>query len=60
MSSDLSFFEQVNTNFGAAAALTAHPPGLLDQIKHVNSVIHFTFPLKRDDGSLEVIHAWRA
>jgi glutamate dehydrogenase (NAD(P)+) len=60
MSSELSFFAQVNKNFDAAAALTDHPPGLLDQIKSVNSVIHFTFPLKRDDGTLQVIHAWRA
>jgi glutamate dehydrogenase (NAD(P)+) len=60
MAAELSFFEQVNKNFDRAAALTEHPPGLLNQIKSVNSVIHFTFPLKRDDGSLEVIHAWRA
>ncbi len=60
MSHELSFFEQVTTNFDAAAALTDHPPGLLEQIKNVNTVVHFTFPLKRDDGSLQVIHAWRA
>jgi len=60
MTADLSFFDQVNKNFDIAAALTDHPPGLLDQIKSVNSVIHFTFPLKKDDGTLEVIHAWRA
>ncbi len=60
MSGELSFFGQVNTNFDKAAALTDHPPGLLEQIKSINSVIHFTFPLKRDDGSLQVIHAWRA
>ena len=60
MTNDLSFFDQVNKNFDRAAALTDHPPGLLEQIKSVNSVIHFTFPLIRDDGSLKVIHAWRA
>ncbi len=60
MTTDLSFFEQVNKNFDIAAALTDHPPGLLEQIKSVNSVIHFTFPLIKDDGTLEVIHAWRA
>jgi len=60
MTADLSFFDQVNKNFDRASALTDHPPGLLDQIKSVNSVIHFTFPLIRDDGSLKVIHAWRA
>ncbi len=60
MTSPLSFFEQVNINFDRAAALTDHPRGLLEQIKSINSVIHFTFPLKRDDGSIEVVHAWRA
>ncbi|MCU0304917.1 MAG: Glu/Leu/Phe/Val dehydrogenase [Thermoanaerobaculales bacterium] len=60
MTTELSFFEQVNKNFDRAAALTDHPPGLLEQIKSVNSVIHFTFPLKRDDGRLQVVHAWRA
>jgi glutamate dehydrogenase (NAD(P)+) len=60
MSDQLSFFAQVNRNFEKAAALTGHPPGILDQIKQINSVIHLTFPVKRDDGSVEVIHAWRA
>ena len=60
MTAPVSFFEQVNNNFDRAAALTDHPSGLLDQIKAINSVIHFTFPLKRDDGCIEVMHAWRA
>ena len=60
MIADLSFFDQVNKNFDRAAEMTDHPPGLLEQIKSVNSVIHFTFPLIRDDSSLKVIHAWRA
>ena len=60
MSSELSFFAQVSANFDRAAAHTEHHPGLLDQIKQINSVYHITFPLKRDDGSIEVIHAWRS
>ncbi len=60
MSESISFFAQVNRNFDRAASLTRHHPGILEQIKEVNSVIHFAFPLKRDDGSVEVIHAWRA
>ena len=60
MTAPISFFEQVNRNFDRAAALTDHPLGLLEQIKAINSVIHFTFPLKRDDGRIEVVHAWRA
>ena len=54
------FFEQVNLNFDRAARLTAHPPGLLEQIKICNSVYHMTFPLEKDDGTIETIHAWRA
>ncbi len=60
MSQALSFFKQVARNFDKAAALTDLPAGLLEQIREINSVIHFTFPLKRDDGSIEVVHAWRA
>lgn len=55
-----SFFQQVNLNFDRAAQFTAYPPGLLEQVKICNSVCHMTFPLKRDDGEIEVIHAWRA
>ena len=54
------FFEQVNLNFDRAARLTPHHPGLLEQIKICNSVYHMTFPLERDDGTIETIHAWRA
>jgi glutamate dehydrogenase (NAD(P)+) len=57
---EVSFFEQVNRNFDRAAALTKHDPNLLRIIKTCNSVYHFTFPLERDNGSIEVIHAWRA
>jgi glutamate dehydrogenase (NAD(P)+) len=60
MTAPISFFEQVNANFDRAAALTGHPQGMLDQIKEINSVIHFTFPVKRDNGDIEVLHAWRA
>lgn len=54
------FFAQVNRYFDKAAAHLDYPPGLLDQIKACNSIYHMTFPLKRDDGSIEVIHGWRA
>jgi glutamate dehydrogenase (NAD(P)+) len=60
MTDEISFFAQVIRNFDKAAVLTDHRPGILDQIKQINSVIHLTFPIKRDDGSVEVIHAWRA
>jgi glutamate dehydrogenase (NAD(P)+) len=54
-----SFFGDVVRYFDAAAAHTQHPKGLLDQIKHCNSVYHFQFPLRNPDGSVEVISAWR-
>jgi glutamate dehydrogenase (NAD(P)+) len=60
MSETLSFFDQVNQNFDKAAAYTKHPRGLLEQIKVCNSVYHVAFPVEKDDGSIEVIHAWRA
>ena len=34
--------------------------GILDMIKPCNHVIAMTFPIKRDDGSFEIIHGWRA
>jgi len=58
--SEIKFFDQVNTNFDKAAAYTQHPKGLLEQIKVCNSVYHVAFPVAMDDGSIEVIHAWRA
>ena len=60
MATNRSFFDQVNRNFDKAAELTGHHPGLLKIIKTCNSVYHFTFPLRRVDGSVEVIEAWRA
>lgn len=58
--STISFFEQVNRNFDKAAQYLKFDPGLLAQIKTCNSLYHINFPLRRDDGSVEVINAWRA
>jgi glutamate dehydrogenase (NAD(P)+) len=55
-----SFYLGVKRSFDKAAALTDHDPALLAQIRVCNAVYHFTFPIKRDDGSVETIHAWRA
>jgi glutamate dehydrogenase (NAD(P)+) len=60
MAHTISFTDQVNRNFDKAAQFTTHHPDLLALIKNCNSVYHFTFPLQRADGSIEVIHAWRA
>jgi glutamate dehydrogenase (NAD(P)+) len=60
MTAPITFFDQVNANFDRAARLTDYSSGLLSQIKEINNVIHFTFPIKRDSGEVEVLHAWRA
>ena len=60
MATAISFFQQVNLNFDKAARFTKHSAGLLEQIKICNSVYHMTFPIRRDNGSIETIHAWRA
>jgi glutamate dehydrogenase (NAD(P)+) len=57
---ETSFWAEVCKNFDKAAALTDHPKGVLEQIKECNAVYRFAFPVKRDDGSIQVIHAWRA
>ena len=53
------FFEQVNKNFDKAAAYTNFDRGILGQIKMCNTVYKVSFPLRRDDGSVEVIEGWR-
>jgi len=54
------FFEQVNRYFDRAGRVLDYPQGLLLQIRACNAVYHVSFPLRRDDGSIEVIHGWRA
>lgn len=58
--SHIPMFAQVSKYFDKAAAYLDHPPGLLAQIKACNSVYRMRFPLKRDDGTIEVINGWRA
>lgn len=60
MSVTPKFFEQVNRYVDRAATLLTLPDGLLKQIKACNAVYHVSFPLRRDDGTIEVIHGWRA
>jgi glutamate dehydrogenase (NAD(P)+) len=54
-----SFFNAVEKSFDKAAKFTTWNPGILEQIKACNSVLQLRFPLKRDDGSIEVIEAYR-
>lgn len=59
MPKKISFYQQVNRCFDKAAKLSGHDPHLLEQIRGCNSVYHMNFPLRRDDGSIEVVQAWR-
>ncbi|MEO7445548.1 MAG: Glu/Leu/Phe/Val dehydrogenase [Ferruginibacter sp.] len=56
---EYSFFKSVERSFDKAAKFTKFDAGLLNQIKACNSVYQMRFPLKRDDGTLEVIEAYR-
>jgi glutamate dehydrogenase (NAD(P)+) len=60
MSLGTSFLEQVDRAFDRAAAFTPHNPTLLANIKACKNLFYTSFPLKRDDGTIEVMHAWRA
>jgi len=59
-SKQISLYQQVNESFDKAAAKLDYDAGMLAQIKACNNVLHVVFPLQRDDGSIQVINAWRA
>jgi len=54
-----SFFQSVEKSFDKAAEFTKWDKGLLEQIKACNSVYRMRFPVKMDDGRIEVIEAYR-
>ena len=54
-----SFFHNVERSFDKAAKFTKWDKGLLEQIKACNSVYRMRFPVKMDDGRIEVIEAYR-
>lgn len=54
-----SFFESVEKSFDKAAQFTHWEKGILDQIKACNSIYSMRFPVKMDDGHIEVIEAYR-
>jgi len=58
--STLGFFGQVNRMFGNAAEHTDHPIGVLYQIRACDNIVRFEFPIKRDDGTIQVIRGYRA
>ena len=60
MSLGASFLEQVDLAFDRAARFTHHDPTLLANIRACKNLFYTSFPIKRDDGRIEVMHAWRA
>ena len=59
MSHKYSFFGAVERSFDKAAKFTKWDKGLLEQIRQCNAVYQMRFPIKRDDGTIEVIEAYR-
>lgn len=54
-----SFFGAVERSFDKAANFTKWDPGILEQIKACNSIYSMRFPVRMDDGRIEVIEAYR-
>ena len=54
------FLDQVDRAFDRAARFTVHDPTLLANIKACKNLFYTSFPIKRDDGRIEVMHAWQA
>lgn len=59
MSQSYSFFQSVERSFDKAATFTKWDKGLLEQIKACNSIYSMRFPVRMDDGRIEVIEAYR-
>ncbi len=56
----INFFKQVELNFDEATKYLKIQKDILDQIKQNNVILHMTFPIKKDNGEVEIIEAWRA
>ena len=56
---EYSFFQSVERSFDKASKFTTWETGILEQIKACNSIYSMRFPVKMDDGRIEVIEAYR-
>jgi len=56
---EYSFFKSVERSFDKASKFTTWETGILEQIKACNSIYSMRFPVKMDDGHIEVIEAYR-
>ena len=54
------FFESVNHYFDRAASFSKLDDGIIDQVRSCNSVYRMKFPVKKDDGGIVVVEAFRA
>jgi glutamate dehydrogenase (NAD(P)+) len=54
------FFRDVNRYFAEAARHTSLPAGILRQVQACNAVYRMRFPVRRDDGEVAVVEAYRA
>ncbi len=59
MQSGYSFFKAVEKSFDKAARFTSWDPGVLEQIKQCNSVYQMRFPIKKENGEIITIEAYR-
>jgi glutamate dehydrogenase (NAD(P)+) len=59
-SENLEFFKQVELCFEEAKEFVDYPEDLLECVKSNKAIIHLKFPITKDDGSIEIIEAWRA
>jgi len=54
------FFQSVSRYFDQAVSLSDLPPDLVKQVKACNSIYRMRFPVRDDDGNVQVIEAYRA
>jgi hypothetical protein len=54
------FLDMVKIFFDQAAAKTSIPPAYLHIFKNVRNILRVSFPIRRDDGTIESITGYRA
>jgi glutamate dehydrogenase (NAD(P)+) len=54
------FLDMVKIFFDQAAAKTSIPPAYLHIFKNVRNILRVSFPIRRDDGSIESITGYRS
>ncbi|GAB4453058.1 MAG: Glu/Leu/Phe/Val dehydrogenase [Armatimonadaceae bacterium] len=55
-----SFFQDTVEYVERAAHYLPHPRGLIDQVKYCNTICQFRFPVRMDDGRVQVFEGYRA